>query len=281
MYVGNNEKVKLEPLARDDILRGFILLTSVLLIFYSFSSDDKTTGIFALLISILFLILLFAKGPISVEPKYLFERYAENMGFYLDNAEDYLCKSFNAEKKSDKVLVGVAFNFFLVMLFVLPIDLLFQHLTRAENSLLLYQQFLTWVIYVIESAFGIEVYIRGENSTILSYTEIIDMEIVAECTGLHETIFLSLLILCFRGVKPMVRTKWAIYAVIFIFVENLIRIISGYYLINMYDFSTWDKFHYFWWHTGQYALIMGMFVFWVMTIAGKPENKSIKKNFIR
>ena len=49
----------------------------------------------------------------------------------------------------------------------------------------------------------------------------------------------------------------------------------------MYDFSTWDKFHYFWWHTGQYALIMGMFVFWVMTIAGKPENKSIKKNFIR
>ena len=47
------------------------------------------------------------------------------------------------------------------------------------------------------------------------------MEIVAECTGLHETVFLSLLILCFIGVKPMVRAKWAIYAVIFIFVENL------------------------------------------------------------
>ena len=36
-----------------------------------------------------------------------------------------------------------------------------------------------------------------------------------------------------------------------------------------------------WLASGQYALIMGMFVFWVMTIAGKPENKSIKKNFIR
>ena len=107
------------------------------------------------------------------------------------------------------------------------------------------------------------------------------MEIVAECTGLHETVFLGLLILCFRGVKPMIRAKWAIYAVIFIFVENLIRIISGYYLINMYDFSTWDKFHYFWWHTGQYALIMGVFVLWVMMVAGKPENKSVKKNFIR
>ena len=281
MNVKISEKEKLEPLSRDDILRGFILTISIFLIFFSFSSDDRATGIFALLISILFLVLLFFKGPISVEPNYLFERYGDNFGFYLDNAESYLCKSFNAEKKSEKVLVGVAFNFLLVMLFVLPIDLLFQHLTRGENSLLLYQQFLTWVIFVIESAFGIEVYIRGENSTILSYADIIDMEIVAECTGLHETVFLSLLIICFRGVKPMVRAKWAIYAVIFIFVENLIRIISGYYLINMYDFSTWDKFHYFWWHTGQYALIMGVFVFWVMTIAGKPENKSVKKNFIR
>jgi len=281
MGVEVNEKEKLEPLSRDDILRGFIFIISIFLIFFSFSSDDRATGVFSLLISIFFLVLLFVKGPISVEPNYLFERYGDNIGFYLDNAESYLCKSFNAEKKSEKVLVGIAFNFLLVMLFVLPIDLLFQHLTRGENSLLLYQQFLTWVIYVIESAFGIEVYIRGENSTILSYADIIDMEIVAECTGLHETVFLSLLVLCFRGVKPMVRAKWALYAVIFIFVENLIRIISGYYLINMYDFSTWDKFHYFWWHTGQYALIMGMFVFWVMTIAGKPENKSIKKNFIR
>ncbi len=279
--MSNSEKVRLEPLSRDDFLRGFIFLTSIFLIFVSFSSNDKTAGIFALLISLTFLTLLFFKGPISVEPNYFFERYADNLGFYLDNAEAYLCKLFEAKKKSEKVLVGVAFNFLLVMLFVLPIDLLFQHLTRDENSLLLYQQFLTWVIYVIESAFGIEVYIRGENSTILAYSEIIDMEIVAECTGLHETVFLSLLILCFRGVKPIIRVKWAIYAIIFIFVENLIRIISGYYLINLYDFSTWDRFHYFWWHTGQYALIMGMFVLWVMTIAGKPENKSTKKFFVR
>ena len=217
----------------------------------------------------------------SVEPSYLFERYADNLGFYLNNLENRICNSLQAEKKSDKVLVGVAFNFFLVMAFVLPIDLLFQYLTRDENSLLFYQQFLTWVIYVIESAFGISVYIRGENATILSYEDMIDMEIVSECTGLHETIFLSLLILCFRGVKPMVRVKWAIYAVIFIFIENLIRIISGYPLIHIYGFSTWDKFHYFWWHTGQYALIMSMFVLWVMIVAGNPKNKSIKKEKVR
>ncbi|MCS5648132.1 MAG: hypothetical protein NZ820_02120 [Dehalococcoidia bacterium] len=271
--------VELDPLSKDDILRGIIFGFSILLVFISFSSTEMAFGLLALLISVLFLSVLFWKGPIAVEPKYLFDRYADNLGYYLDKGEDYLCKSFNATKKAEKVLVGVAYNFFLVMAFVLPIDLLFQYLTRAENSLLLYQKFLTWVIYVVESAFGIGVYIRGEHGTVLSYDDMIDMEIVAECTGLHETVFLSLLIICFRGVKPIVRAKWAIYAIIFIFIENLIRIISGYPLIHIFGFSTWDKFHYFWWHTGQYALIMAIFVLWVMVVAGKPDNKSVRRNY--
>jgi len=269
----------LDHLSKDEILRGIIFVFSILLVFVSFSSTETTFGFFALLISVFFLSILFWKGPIAVEPKYLFDRYADNLGYYLDKGEVYLCKSFNATKKAEKVLVGVAYNFFLVMAFVLPIDLLFQYLTRAENSLLLYQKFLTWVIYVVESAFGIGVYIRGEHGTVLSYDDMIDMEIVAECTGLHETVFLSLLIICFRGVKPIVRAKWAIYAIIFIFIENLIRIISGYPLIHIFGFSTWDKFHYFWWHTGQYALIMAIFVLWVMVVAGKPGNKSVGRNY--
>ena len=271
--------VELDHLSKDEILRGIIFIFSILLVFVSFSSTETAFGLFALLISVFFLSILFWKGPIAVEPKYLFDRYADNFGYYLDKGEVYLCKSFNATKKAEKVLVGVAYNFFLVMAFVLPIDLLFQYLTRAENSLLLYQKFLTWVIYVVESAFGIGVYIRGEHGTILSYDDMIDMEIVAECTGLHETVFLSLLIICFRGVKPIVRAKWAIYAIIFIFIENLIRIISGYPLIHIFGFSTWDKFHYFWWHTGQYALIMAIFVLWVMVVAGKPDNKSVRRNY--
>ncbi len=271
--------VELDHLSKDEILRGIIFVFSILIVFVSFSSTETTFGFFALLVSVFFLSILFWKGPIAVEPKYLFDRYSDNLGYYLDKGEVYLCKSFNATKKAEKVLVGVAYNFFLVMAFVLPIDLLFQYLTRAENSLLLYQKFLTWVIYVVESAFGIGVYIRGEHGTVLSYDDMIDMEIVAECTGLHETVFLSLLIICFRGVKPIVRAKWAIYAIIFIFIENLIRIISGYPLIHIFGFSTWDKFHYFWWHTGQYALIMAIFVLWVMVVAGKPDNKSVGRNY--
>ena len=275
------ETTKLQPLTKDELLRGVIFLGSIFLIFVSFSSSNLLYGLSCLFTSLFFLSILFWKGPISTDFAYIVSRYSDNLAFYLDKGERYLCKSFNAEKKSEKVLVGVAYNFSLVMFFVVPIDLLFQELTKGENSLLLYQQFLTWVIYVIESAFGIEVFIQGEYSTKLVYADMIDLEIVSECTGLHETVFLSMLILCFRGVKPMVRLKWAGYAIIFIFIENLIRIISSYPIVHTWEVSTWEKYHYFWWHTGQYALIMSMFVLWIMIVAGKPSNKSPKSNFVR
>ncbi len=277
----NNESKKLDLLTRDEILRGIVFIFSLTLIFISFSSTDFTFGILSLLVSIFFFVILFWKGPIAVEPTYLLERYSDNFAYYLDKGELYLCNSFNATKKSEKVLVSVGYNFCLVMFFVVPIDLFFQEWTEDPNSLLLYQQFLTWVIYVIESAFGIGVTISGEYSTRLVYDDMIDFDIVSECTGLHETLFLSLLILCFRGVKPIVRVKWAIYAIIFIFIENLIRIISGYPLIHKFGVSTWETFHYFWWHTGQYALIMSLFVLWIMVVAGNPKNKSIKINFVK
>ena len=275
------ETIKLPPLTKDEILRGVIFSSSLFLIFISFSSSNLVYGLSCLFVSVLFISLLFWKGPIAIDFTYFISRYSDNLAFYLDKGEKYLSKSFNAQKKSEKVLVGVAYNFSLVMFFVVPIDLLFQELTKGENSLLLYQQFLTWIIYVIESAVGIEVFIQGEYNTKLVYADMIDLEIVSECTGLHETVFLSMLILCFRGVKPMVRLKWAAYAVIFIFIENLVRIISSYPIVHTWEVSTWEKYHYFWWHTGQYALIMSMFVLWIMVVAGKPANKSPKSNFVR
>ena len=275
------ETTKLPSLTKDELLRGVIFLGSIFLIFVSFSSSNLAYGLSCLFTSVFFLSILFWKGPIATDFAHIVSRYSDNLAFYLDKGENYLCKSFNAEKKSEKVMVGVAYNFSLVMFFVVPIDLLFQELTEGENSLLLYQQFLTWVIYLIDSAFGIEVFIRGEYSTKLVYTDMIDLEIVSECTGLHETVFLSMLILCFRGVKPMVRLKWAGYAIIFIFIENLIRILSSYPIIHTWEVSTWETYHYFWWHVGQYALIMSMFVLWIMIVAGKPSNKSPKSNFVR
>ena len=60
----------------------------------------------------------------------------------------------------------------------------------------------------------------------------------------------------------------------FIFFENALRIITAYHLIMKYGFATWEKVHYFWWKTGQYALIMALFVLWVLTIGGRSENRS-------
>ena len=275
------DAVKLATLSRDEILRGIIFVGSFFLVFVSFGSSNLLFGLSSLFVAVFFFSILFWKGPIATDPTYILGRYSDNFAFYLDKGENYLCKSFNAKKKSEKVLVSVAYNFSLVMFFVVPIDLIFQELTKGENSLLLYQQFLTWIIYVIESAFGIEVFIQGDYSTKLVYADMIDLEIVSECTGLHETVFLSMLILCFRGVKPLVRLKWAAYAVIFIFIENLIRIISSYPIVHGWGVITWEKYHYFWWHAGQYAFIMSIFVLWIMIVAGKPSNKSSKKSFVR
>jgi len=274
-----NSALIFSPLGRNDKLRGLMLLLSLILFFVSISSADNFFGLFSFLTALFFLSITFWKGPIAVNPKYLLDKYSDYIGFYLDRGEARLCKILNATKKSDVVLVGVAYNFMVVMAVVLPIDMLFQYLTRGANSLLLYQKAITQIVYHLELLLGTDIYVRGEHSTILAYRNSIDMEIVAECTGLHETIFLALLILCFRGVKPSVRIKWAFYAALFFFTENIIRILSGYHLIMRYGFTTWDKFHFFWWHTGQYALIMSVFLLWIMIIASKPDNKSPKKSY--
>ena len=122
------ETIKLPPLTKDEILRGVIFSSSLFLIFISFSSSNLVYGLSCLFVSVLFISLLFWKGPIAIDFTYFISRYSDNLAFYLDKGEKYLSKSFNAQKKSEKVLVGVAYNFSLVMFFVVPIDLLFQEL---------------------------------------------------------------------------------------------------------------------------------------------------------
>jgi len=202
------------------------------------------------------------------------DRLFSRIGARLDRGEAWLHRAFGAETRTDRLLIGMAFNFLLVMAVVLPVDLLFRKLTEGPNSLLPLQQFITWVVFAIESALGIDVIVCGANGTQLCYTGMVDLEIISSCSGLHETIFLTMLVLCFRGVRPEVRLKWAGILAAFIFFENIFRIIMAYPMNQHYGFHTWDRFHYFWWQTGQYALIMALFILWVMTVAGNPKNRS-------
>ena len=123
------ETVKLAPLTKEELLRGAIFLGSIFMIFLAFSSSNLVYGLTCLFVSIFFFSILFWKGPIANDLSYFIARYSDNFAFYLDKGENYLCNAFNAQKKSEKVLVGVAYNFSLVMFFVVPIDLLFQELT--------------------------------------------------------------------------------------------------------------------------------------------------------
>ena len=213
--------------------------------------------------------------PRPVDMKAYFERVSNLVGSYLDATEERLLKLTNATKISEKTAISTAFNFFIVMAVVLPIDLLFQHLTRADNSLLFFQKIVAKFVYHTMTILSIDVSLTGVNKTELSFAEIpINLEIVSQCTGLHETLFLGLLVLCFRGVNPYIRLKWAGIFAVLIFIENAIRIISFYPVTQAYDFHTWDKMHYFWWHTGQYALLMTAFILWVSIVASKPANRT-------
>ena len=117
------------------------------------------------------------------------DRLFSRIGARLDRGEAWLHRAFGAETRTDRLLIGMAFNFLLVMAVVLPVDLLFRKLTEGPNSLLPLQQFITWVVFAIESALGIDVIVCGANGTQLCYTGMVDLEIISSCSGLHETIF--------------------------------------------------------------------------------------------
>ena len=101
------------------------------------------------------------------------------------------------------------------------------------------------------------------------------LEISATCSGFHETVFLTVLILGFYGVDWRTKFKWAgIFAVV-IFVENLIRItiLFPYYLV--YGRDEGELLHYNWWHSYQYVFIMSLFMLWFYFVAWKQLDEQL------
>ena len=78
------ETIKLPPLTKDEILRGVIFSSSLFLIFISFSSSNLVYGLSCLFVSVLFISLLFWKGPIAIDFTYFISRYSDNLAFYLE-----------------------------------------------------------------------------------------------------------------------------------------------------------------------------------------------------
>lgn len=190
----------------------------------------------------------------------------------IQDLENRLAMTLGITKPRDRFMFDTAFNFLLVMVVVLPVDLIFQYYTQESTSLMPFQEFLAWAVKGALAVFGVRtlnIYTSAEGSPTVSVPEITDWEITAQCTGLHETLFLALLVLLFRGVRPRVRIKWAGLFAIIIFFENMARILVGYPMEKAWGFDAWDRFHFYWWHYGQYLFIMTLFIIWVNTVAYK------------
>ena len=197
----------------------------------------------------------------------------------LKRFEDKLAASLGITNARDRFLFDTGFNFILVVAIVLPVDLLFQYATQDTNSLSYYQTFMTHLLIWILSLAGVNAHYSTHTGTPVVSVEGLSAgwEIASACTGLHETLFIGLLVLLFRGVRPRVRVKWAVIFALIIFVETLLRILAGYPMERNLGFATWDRFHFYWWHYGQYAFIMLLFIIWVNTVAYKDILKQRKQ----
>ena len=192
----------------------------------------------------------------------------------LTKLEDHLFKALQVTRSKDSFLISTALNFIFIFAVVLIVDSLYLVLTRDENSLYLYQKFLAWIIVVTLNTFGLDAKWNDGGPTTEGPVLILPnvshgLEIASACTGLRETLFLSLLVLLFRDVRFKVRVKWVVIFAFIIFLENIIRILSIHPVEQAYDFDTWDRFHYYWWNVGQFIFIIALFLLWVHFVAHK------------
>lgn len=208
------------------------------------------------------------------------------LGFYHPEVSD-----------SDRYLMGFLIYFTVLLMVVFVADYAAQKTYEDSNSLTPLQELeVKIVFYVQRDVFDMPVTVNWSSNTIwydtsatwhgqnLTKDESIGgfgLEIASACSGFHEMVFLSVLVLGFRGVPVKLRAKWTFILVGIVFIENLFRIFALYplALYKGRDFEEW--FHFYWWHYGQYAFIMGLFGLWFFFVArkhiGVENDESAKK----
>jgi len=212
---------------------------------------------------------------------------------YVDSAWLWVVKTFELEKMSerDRFIIHFSLYFLALIVMVFIADLAAISVYEESNSLEPLQRLETKLVAEFQKeVMGIDVWYNG---TVLFYDEDqefwghtlterekvggVSFEVSATCSGFHETVFLSVLILGFYGVPMKKKLKWAgIFAVV-IFIENLFRmiILFPYYLI--YGKDKGELLHYNWWHHYQYVFIMALFMLWFYFVAWKDIDEQLDK----
>ena len=246
--------------------------------------EDEDTGVsFGLFMIVFLLVLVFALLAFMVWlPRSYFEK-----------AWRWVVKTFELEKMTerDSFIIHFSLYFLALIVMVFVADLAAISIYEESNSLEPLQRLETRLVAEFQKQvmgidvryngtvllYDVEQEFRGHTLTEREKVGGVSFKVSATCSGFHETVFLSVLILGFYGVPMKKKLKWTgIFAVV-IFVENLFRmiIIFPYYLI--YGKDEGELLHYNWWHHYQYVFIMTLFMLWFYFVAWKDIDKQLDK----
>lgn len=179
------------------------------------------------------------------------------------------------EFESKSIYITFVINIITILVALGIFETTYVLLTPSPNSLYPIQVFEARIVYMIQKALGFPVEIK--NGIELYYYSpnfrhgCLGIGISTVCTGIHEIVFLSALIMGSRGAELKTKFKWICIFAIFLFVENLVR------LITLYPIALWvgeDNMwvsHYYFWKYGHLAIILMLFGLWFIFVAWKKD----------
>jgi len=134
------------------------------------------------------------------------------------------------------------------------------------------QEFETAIVYHLSRALDIPVTRVAYNGLDVGLTYTLSwgnkpLQVAPDCTGVQEMVFMAGMVLGFVGPRLKTRVIWAIILAGVMFVENIIRLMLNYTLLERLGENGWSDVHIFWWQYGQLMVVMAIFVTWYWLVA--------------
>ena len=174
--------------------------------------------------------------------------------------------------ESKSILHMFTLNLVAISVSLFIIETAFVLLTPSPNSLYPIQVIETQIVFHIQKALGMPVEIGREPTQIIYNSgSDLDMWIATACTGIHEIVFLSALMIGSRGAKIKTKAKWICIFGVFLFVENLVRLITFYPIGRWIGADLMWPLHYYFWKYGHLGIILTLFCFWFLFVVWRKE----------
>lgn len=215
------------------------------------------------------------------------EKEKSEFFYKISSKFEKLKKIFKIERKEmtekEEFITSTISHFAILLFIVLVVDIAIKYyMSLSENSLYPLQVFEAKVVYYIQSLLGFPVELVDSTTLRYNNSDIVGLfpnqKIGPECTGFHEAVFIMLLVLGFKYISWKTKIIWAFILGVVMFVENIVRIVML-YPIAVWKGARWeDKFHYYFWHYGQYMIVMTLFILWFLFVARKEACKYFEQN---